>query len=164
MPTPNVSEPVYREVAVTDPGVRVLLREYFSMRVHGFPPDQGDYTVNLPAPDAFRPPDGVLLVAAQGGSDVGCGGIRRIPPAPDGHTRWEVKHLFLRETVRGRGLGRAFLAELERRARLAGAEELVLDTNSSLAAAGHLYTRTGFAAIEPYNDNPNADRWYGKTL
>ena len=33
-----------------------------------------------------------------------------------------------------------------------------------LEAAGGLYARSGFVAIDPYNDNPNATRWYGKTL
>ena len=47
---------------------------------------------------------------------------------------------------------------------LRGAAELVLDTHHSLEAAGALYARTGFEAIEPYNENPNASRWYGKAL
>ena len=42
--------------------------------------------------------------------------------------------------------------------------ELVLDTHHTLEAAGALYAATGFVAIEPYNDNPNATRWYAKNL
>ena len=49
-------------------------------------------------------------------------------------------------------------------ARAFGAAELVLDTHHSLEAAGPLYARSGFTAIEPYNDNQNATRWYGKVL
>ena len=41
---------------------------------------------------------------------------------------------------------------------------LVFDTHHSLEAAAALYSRAGFAAIERYNDNPNASRWYGKVL
>jgi hypothetical protein len=29
---------------------------------------------------------------------------------------------------------------------------------------GGLYASAGFTPIEPYNDNPNATRWYGKAL
>ena len=44
------------------------------------------------------------------------------------------------------------------------AAELVLDTHHSLQAAAGLYASSGFVAIEPYNDNPNATRWYAKRL
>ncbi len=56
------------------------------------------------------------------------------------------------------------LDDLERRAREFGATELVLDTHHTLEAAGGLYATSGFTAIEPYNENPNATRWYGKRL
>ncbi|WP_353828923.1 GNAT family N-acetyltransferase, partial [Agromyces sp. SYSU T0242] len=95
---------------------------------------------------------------------VGCGGVRRIAPSPDGLERYEVKHLWLAPAARGRGGGRMLLDELERRAVGFGAQELVLDTNASLAAAGRLYASRGYAAIEPYNENPNATNWYGKPV
>ena len=43
-------------------------------------------------------------------------------------------------------------------------EELVLDTNASLEAAGGLYRSSGYVDIEPYNANPNATNWYGKRV
>ena len=93
----------------------------------------------------------------------GCGGIRLIAPGPLG-TRYELKHLYLRPQTRGRGWGRLLVEDLERRARAFGATELVLDTHHSLEAAGALYARSGYADVAPYNDNPNATRWYGKAL
>jgi GNAT superfamily N-acetyltransferase len=75
-----------------------------------------------------------------------------------------VKHLYLTPHARGRGLGSALLAELERRARELGAATLVLDTNRSLLAAGGLYRSAGFVPVPPYNDNPNATDWYAKRL
>lgn len=126
-------------------------------------PDRA-YTPVFPDPAAFEPPAGIFLVVADDeGEDVGCGGIRRIADGPDG-IRYEVKHLYLRPATRGRGWGRLLLEELESRAREWGAAELVLDTHHTLEAAGGLYARSGFTAIEPYNDNPNATRWYGKHL
>jgi ribosomal protein S18 acetylase RimI-like enzyme len=75
-----------------------------------------------------------------------------------------VKHLFLRPETRGRGWGRLLLDDLERRAREWDAAELVLDTHHTLEAAGGLYASSGFETVEPYNDNPNATRWYRKAL
>ncbi|MEG9492018.1 MAG: GNAT family N-acetyltransferase, partial [Microbacterium aurum] len=117
----------------------------------------------FPTASVFTPPAGVFVVAVDDGPDVGCGGIRRIEDGPAG-VRYEVKHLYLRPETRGRGWGRLLLEDLERRAREWGAAELVLDTHHTLAAAGGLYARSGFEAIAPYNDNPNATRWYGKRL
>jgi GNAT superfamily N-acetyltransferase len=78
--------------------------------------------------------------------------------------RAELKHLYVRDSARGRGVGGALVADLERRAVELGATEMVLDTHDTLEAAGRLYARAGYAEIEPYNENPNASRWYGKKL
>ncbi|MFD1713001.1 GNAT family N-acetyltransferase [Amnibacterium flavum] len=140
-----------------------LLDEYFGARAAGFV--GGEYRTVHPDPAAFTPPAGVfLLVHGDGGELAGCGGIRRIGDTEAGALRYEVKHLYLRETARGRGRGRALLAELERRAAEFGASEVVLDTNRSLTAAGGLYRSSGYESIEPYNDNPNATDWYRKDL
>jgi hypothetical protein len=41
---------------------------------------------------------------------------------------------------------------------------VVLDTNSSLLAAGGLYRTSGYQEIAAYNDNPNATNWFRKAL
>jgi GNAT superfamily N-acetyltransferase len=148
----------YRRTAVTDASAHALLAEYFAYREQTFPSTAG-YVTTFPSPDQFVEPRGVFVVAQLDGEDVGCGGIRSL-----GAGRFEVKHLWLRPAVQGRGFGRALLAELERRARLLGATELVLDTNASLEAAGGLYVSSGYVGIEPYNDNPNATNWYAKRV
>lgn len=153
-----------RESAVDAPDAHELLAEYFRTRTEGFAELDVAYTTTFPSPAAFVPPAGVFLVIDDDeGRAVGCGGIRLIADGPHG-TRYEVKHLFLRPETRGRGWGRLLMEGLESRARDLGARELVLDTHHSLEAAAALYAKTGFVAIEPYNDNPNASRWYGKVL
>jgi GNAT superfamily N-acetyltransferase len=159
----------WRETSTTDAAAAALLAEYFTSRAEGFPGGRSAYRVASPDPEQFEPPRGVFLVVeaedlAGEPADVGCGGIRRIESGPDGAVRYEVKHLWLQPHTRGLGFGRALLAELERRAREFGADELVLDTNASLAAAGGLYRSAGFANVEPFNDNPNATDWYAKRL
>lgn len=158
------------ETAADAPQARSLLTEYFAARARSFP--GGQYRPIFPDAAAFVAPDGVFLVVEAGDDEiddpgartaVGCGGIRRIGDGPGG-VRYEVKHLYLHPSTRGRGWGRMLLDELECRARAWGAAELVLDTHHTLAAAGGLYASAGFESIEPYNDNPNATRWYGKAL
>ncbi|WP_203139266.1 GNAT family N-acetyltransferase [Microbacterium sp. JZ31] len=157
----------FRAASPADPDAHELIVEYFAERASGFP---GEYRPVLPGPDAFRAPDGVLLLIEHTDPEgdatrglIGCGAIRRIADGPLG-ARYEIKHVYTRPAARGLGAGRLLMAELERQARAWGARELVLDTHHTLEAAAALYARTGFAPIEPYNDNPNATRWYGKAL
>lgn len=153
-----------RTSPVDAPDAHELLAEYFRSRTVGFAEQDIDYTTTFPQPSAFVPPAGVFLVLdGDEGDPVGCGGIRLLTDGGHG-IRYEVKHLYLRPETRGRGWGRLLLDGLEARARELGAQELVLDTHHSLEAAAALYTRSGFVTIEPYNDNPNASRWYGKAL
>ncbi|GAB3599796.1 GNAT family N-acetyltransferase [Microbacterium tumbae] len=151
----------FRPVSPADPEAHAILVDYFALRAAEFP--GGVYSPTFPTSEAFEPPAGVFLLAGPSGAAVGCGGIRRLLDS-DAGIRYEVKHLFLKPETRGQGWGRAILEELERRARLWDAAELVLDTHHTLEAAGALYARSGFTSIEPYNDNPNATRWYGKRL
>ncbi|TDN88613.1 GNAT family N-acetyltransferase [Microbacterium sp. BK668] len=151
-----------RPVPVDDPVARELLTEYFALRAQSFPGNA--YTTVFPSVETFTPPEGVFLVLYDDAElAVGCGGIRRVADGSLGG-RYEVKHLYLRPETRGRGWGRLLLDDLERRARRWDAAELVLDTHHTLEAAGGLYASAGFREIEPYNDNPNATRWYGLRL
>ena len=155
----------FREVDVTSAEALALLDAYFAERAAGFPAAQGAYRPTYPTVEQFTPPAGVFLVVEHDGGVIGCGGVRRIQRRPDTYEiRFEVKHLWLAPAARGRGAGRLLLEELERRALEFGAQELVLDTNASLEAAGGLYRSSGYDDIEPYNANPNATHWYGKRV
>lgn len=159
--------PEFREVSVTDAPALTLLTQYFSDRASSFPSAQGSYRTTLPSAEQFLPPRGVFLLVGEDdhhGHYVGCGGVRRITDSPAGAVRYEIKHLWLQPQVRGRGWGRVLLEELERRALAFGADEVVLDTNASLEAAGQLYRKAGYEDVAPYNDNPNATNWYRKAL
>ncbi|MEU1973565.1 GNAT family N-acetyltransferase [Microbacterium sp. NPDC019599] len=151
-----------RPISVDEPVAHELLAEYFALRADTFPGNA--YTTVFPAVETFTAPVGVFVVLYDDvGRAVGCGGIRRVPDGESG-IRYEVKHLYLRPETRGRGWGRLILDDLERRAREWDAAELVLDTHHTLEAAGGLYASAGFREIEPYNDNPNATRWYALRL
>jgi ribosomal protein S18 acetylase RimI-like enzyme len=154
------------ETPVTDAAAHALLTAYFSERALSFPAQQGRYRTALPSAEQFVPPAGVFLLLDDAAADgfAGCGGIRRLDDGPPHTVRYEIKHLWVQPSTRGRGWGRALLVELERRARGFGATEVVLDTNASLTAAAALYASAGYSEIMPYNDNPNATTWYAKVL
>ncbi|MEV1131002.1 GNAT family N-acetyltransferase [Agromyces sp. NPDC049794] len=156
----------FREVDVASDEAHTLLDAYFAERAAGFPAAQGEYRPTYPTAEQFTPPAGAFLVVEDDdGGVIGCGGVRRIQRRPETlEVRFEIKHLWLRPEARGRGFGRRILDELERRATGFGAEELVLDTNASLEAAGGLYRSSGYAEVAPYNENPNATHWYAKRV
>lgn len=156
----------------TDSPIAVeILGEYVSDRVSTRPVGAGNYRPPQPDPARFIPPAGAFVIARDGEEVFGCAGIRLITPGPEwvddgfGGSRWfELKHLFTRRAARGRGVARRVVDHLTVVARELGGDRLVLDTHSSLAAASGLYARVGLRELPRFNDNPNADRWYGKAL
>jgi ribosomal protein S18 acetylase RimI-like enzyme len=96
-------------------------------------------------PDEFRPPHGLFLVVMLDGTAVGCGGWRDL-----GDRRAEIKRMFVRPSARGRGVARALLAELERTAAEAGAEEVVLETGTRQPEAIGLYVSAGYDPIDGF--------------
>jgi ribosomal protein S18 acetylase RimI-like enzyme len=156
--------PTFVPTPSDDPVAARLLTDYFSSRALGFTTHPGGYTVTQPDPAWFTPPAGVFLVVQDdGGRPVGCGGIRRIDDL-DGQTTYEVKHVWIDESARGRGWSRLLMDALEYRARAFAAKLIVLDTNVSLEAAQHLYRTSGYVEIPAYNLNTNATHWFKKSL
>lgn len=145
-----------------DADARALLDAYIADRVATWTDDARPYQPKTAPAAQLTPPHGALLVARLDGAPVGVGGVRRIPS--DAGAWFEVKHLFASPAARGHGVGKALLAALEQRAIDLGATDVVLDTNDSLAAAGGLYLAAGFARVEPFNDNPNANAWFRKRV
>ena len=110
------------------------------------------------------PPNGLLLVATLAGEPVGCG-VLRYHELHAGVPRWsEIKRLWVSPSVRGIGLGRRLLAELEHRAASTGTAVVRLDTNRVLTEAIAMYRAEGYREIVPFNENPYAHHWFEKTL
>jgi len=107
----------------------------------------------------FAPPRGCLLLARLHGEPVGCGAVRTFEPGIG-----EIKRMWISPEVRGLGVGRRLLAELERVAKRRRMRAIRLDTNESLAEALHLYRSAGYREIERFNDNPYAHHWFEKSL
>lgn len=110
-------------------------------------------------PDELTPPRGLLLLGMLRGDAVACGALKFHAGAPA-----ELKRMWVSPAVRGLGVGRRLLAELERRALEAGARTVHLETNASLVEAIALYRDNGYREVAAFNDEPYADHWFEKDL
>jgi len=92
-----------------------------------------------------------FFVLRADGLPAACGGIQFYPG-------WgELKRMFVRPALRGRGLARAILAHLEAHARAEGCGVLRLETGIRQQDAIGLYQSAGFRRIPPfppYRDDP----------
>ena len=79
-------------------------------------------------------------------------------------TTAELKRVFVRADLRGKGGATVLLEAAEEAARDLGAERILLDTRSDLVEARALYARHGYTEIEPYNDHDYAEHWFAKRL
>lgn len=109
--------------------------------------------------DQLRPPAGLLLIAYLRGEPVGCGALWFRPEA-----RATIKRMWVADAVRGLGVGRRLLAELESRAAAHGCVEVRLETNRALTEAIAMYRSAGYVEVAPFNDEPHADHWFTKEL
>jgi DNA-binding MarR family transcriptional regulator/GNAT superfamily N-acetyltransferase len=121
---------------------------------HGFDPGPLG-----PADDEqFRRPQGTFVVALSDGDPVAGGGVRDYVGVA------EIKRMWVHPDWRGAGLGSRMLRRLEAEAAALGHRVVRLDTRRVLPEAIALYERSGYQAIERYNDNPYATHWFEKRL
>jgi ribosomal protein S18 acetylase RimI-like enzyme len=156
---PDASAVQVEEVAPTSGDAEYCLSQYFRELVERF--DSGFDPVRSLAPtlDGFEPPSGSFLVMRLNGKPVGCGGFKR--DAPD---IAYLKRMWVAREVRGLGLGRRLLAELEDRARALDYRKLRLETEKSLTEAQRLYRSSGYLEVPRFNDELYADHWFEKLL
>lgn len=111
-------------------------------------------------PGDYVAPGGVLLVARVDGRVAGCVAAHR----------WradvcEMKRLFVRDSFRGSGCGRALVEGIIDWARKAGYRRVLLDTLPVMDQAQRLYLQLGFQEVAPYRLNPvPGARFLGLTL
>lgn len=91
------------------------------------------------------------VVAYDGGNPVGCGCFRR---AEGDHTV-EIKRMYVLETMRGKGIAKRMLRELESWAAGLGYDKAVLETGIGQPEAIALYERSGYHCIENYGQYVN---------
>jgi DNA-binding MarR family transcriptional regulator/N-acetylglutamate synthase-like GNAT family acetyltransferase len=149
-------------VAATDPRHRLArhcVRQYFAELSRrfagGFDPAR-----SIPADDQeLTPPAGALLVATLHDQAAGCGALKYHGDAPA-----EIKRMWVSPEVRGLGLGRRLLAELEAHAAANGVRTLRLETNRALTEAIALYRSAGYHEVAAFNQERYADYWFEKVI
>jgi putative acetyltransferase len=94
----------------------------------------------------LAPPGGAFLVARLDGRAVGCGAVRVSSVAGVA----EVKRMYVRPELRGRGISRLLLAALEQAARDLGYRAVRLETGDPQHEAVALYESSGYRRIPPY--------------
>ena len=142
-----------------DPDARRCLRAYVEELSGRF--DSGfDPALSISAADhEMTPPAGLFLVATLHGEPAGCGALKFHPGAPA-----EIKRMWVAPAVRGLGLGRRLLAELEAQAAAHDVRVLRLETNRTLTEAISLYRAAGYREVPAFNDEPYAHHWFEKGL
>lgn len=112
-------------------------------------------------PADVTPPRGDFMLLSEVGTAaaVGFGAVYVLEPGVV-----EIKRMWLKPDVRGRGLGRFLLKELENRARSLGAQRVLLAVNESLVEACGLYVSSGYEPVERFEENPYATHFFGKQL
>ncbi|HZG03885.1 MAG TPA: GNAT family N-acetyltransferase [Streptomyces sp.] len=140
-----------------------LVQQEYAERYGG----EGDVTPL--APEMFRPPNGLFLVAYdERDRPVATGGWRAMERNEENYRDGdaELKRMFVIREVRGQGLARRILALLEDDARRAGRIRMVLETGTMQPEAMALYESSGYAPAEKfgvYRHEPNS-RCYAKPL
>jgi putative acetyltransferase len=107
-------------------------------------------------PGDYAAPKGRLLLAEYDGQAAGCVALHKLDSRI-----CEMKRLYLRPQVRGKGMGRALADRIIAEARQIGYRRMRLDTVEPLMKdAVAMYRKLGFKEIAPYRENPIAGAMY----
>ncbi|MGA9856378.1 MAG: GNAT family N-acetyltransferase [Solirubrobacteraceae bacterium] len=107
----------------------------------------------------LSPPGGAFIVGYHEGRPGCCGGVKRLD-----ERRCEIKKMYVIPGLRGRGVARALLHELQDTARRLGYVIARLDTGPKQVSARGLYESEGYIEVPDFNGNPIASFWGEKPL
>ncbi len=96
--------------------------------------------------EAYPPPKAAFYVIEKGRKLLGCGGFA--PLAGANKTTCELRKMYYRPELRGKGLGSRLLSQILDAARNAGYRLCYLETLESMTHAQRLYKRHGFEVHE----------------
>lgn len=120
--------------------IRVVLQEY------GLPwqPESADRDV-IEVESAYLAVGGEFWVVEQDAAIVGTAAYQ---PIARGHNAVEIRKMYLLSEVRGKGLGKYLLFQLEKAIAIKDYQEIWLETASVLREAVKLYERNGYLSAK----------------
>ena len=102
-------------------------------------------------PGKYSPPAGRLYIVKYGNKYAGCIALRKLE---DGIC--EMKRLYLKEELRGKGIGKKLIELIIKEAISIGYKRMRLDTiKEKMPKAVEIYLKQGFTETAPYYHNPN---------
>jgi putative acetyltransferase len=149
-----------REATVADAeAIRAIVKE--TLAEFGFPIESSGIDADLAeVPQSYQSRGGVFrVVEDDDGAVVGCGGLY-----PADQKAVELRKMYFRPEIRGRGLGRRLLEDLIAEARHRGFDRIELETASHLETAIALYQRAGFVETEAPKHSCRCDRTFALEL
>lgn len=147
-------------IAVESPlqdDVRALIQE-LNETLDALTPAEFNFPMTV---EEMAEPGMTVFVARNDGAAVGCGALKR-----HANGIGEVKRMYTRPNVQGRGIGGQILMRVEDLARKEGYSQLVLETGDGNHAAWRIYERGGFTRCGAVLDYPDT-KWsvfYEKNL
>lgn len=96
------------------------------------------------------PPDGTIKLALNDHKPVGCAMRHTLSPGVA-----EIKRVFVRNSARGLGAGRALMQAVIDQSRIDGFSRILMDTGEPLKAAQNLYLSMGFRLRDAYQELPD---------
>jgi len=103
---------------------------------------------NIESLTSYRPQEGVFYLLPEGEEFVGMGAIHRLKEDVG-----EIKRMYIRPELRGKGFGKALLQQLLAKGKEFGFSTVYLDTALFMKAAQHIYRSAGFFEREQYPES-----------
>jgi putative acetyltransferase len=156
---------IYKTFQIRDwrPGDRQLaanlIRDVLTEYGLGSEPNGADQDV-LQVETAYWATGGEFWVVEQAGKLVGTAGYY---PVSRGENAVEIRKMYLHPSVRGQGLGKFLLMELERAIACKGYTQIWIETASVLKEAVLLYERSGYQPASGV-ETARCDRVYAKQV
>ena len=127
----------------------------------GFPVESGGIDSDLDdVPRSYHSRGGIFrVIEDENGAIVGCGGL--YPMADDSV---ELRKMYFRPAIRGKGFGRKLLDDLIAEAQRRNYARIELETASNLTSAIALYQRAGFVETEGPKHSCRCDRTFALEL
>lgn len=98
----------------------------------------------------YSKPNGQIIIAYDNAENpIGCFGIRKFADSI-----CELKRMYLKKEVRGKGIGKKLLVKAIRSGKELNYKTMRLDTLPTMKSAIKLYKKIGFYEIDAYRFNP----------